>query len=245
MVIALQEAGHTVDVIEGRYEGDGSDYLSGIMGVNYDYVINCVGHGSIPEAEADPVGAYRLHVMLPIQLDQRFIYSKIINFSSGFCANSNYPTEPHYFNYDHNSKYIASKQALENLVRTSDHSVAIRVTNLYGKHRWDKCFPGKIEKNDVMQLPNNVIVPTPTDWLAKEVVSNLGHLMVGLVYNAAPLGSTTVVEWGKYIKADIYTNGLDHSRPRNCAIGYNMPNPINLTDWESLWLKFVLKNVSI
>lgn len=108
----------------------------------------------------------------------------------------------------------------------------IRVCNLYGVHRVLRCFPWKLLRNDkdspIYSLPVNNIIPTPTDWLAKEIHKRLDSLPKSI----APQGMTTTFMWGREILPHkIEPGDIDPLRP-----GFPiLTDPESKETWQELW----------
>lgn len=134
--------------------------------------------------------------------------------------------------------YSASKIALEKLAESSHNLFVARVGTLYGKHLPLRTFPGKLKNNYPnpckLTLPNNPIQPTPTSWLAWQIIMKIEAFMEGpKVLDMAPSGKTTFFDWGKSILGDDYeitSHGLDEKYNN-----YRLLSSKGNTSWERLW----------
>lgn len=163
--------------------------------------------------------------------------AKIITFSTSFIADPSDPTNPKKQGQP-KSLYALSKKMMEDyiLVSNNPNLKCIRVTNLYGKHYPEKCFPYKIANDpNVKILATNEVVPTPTNELAKKLVENFDKIINSdyPILHAAPKGSCSIAAWGRLIKPEIEYGSLDPLRPPTCAIG----SFFEWENWQTLWEK--------
>lgn len=109
-----------------------------------------------------------------------------------------------------------------------------RVGSLYGRHFPERCFPYKVLRNRPASLPTNPITPTPTEWLAKEVLKIIREKKQG-VFQIKPFGQTTPHAWAAKELGVITEIGMmDSYRP---YIPMPELNP-NAPHWLDLWKKY-------
>jgi dTDP-4-dehydrorhamnose reductase len=203
-----------------------------------DHVWVTAGAGSIEDAKKDFTPYVDLHIRLVMELAQAQPASPFVlhTFSTNYVVNPEA------------SLYAFSKHCMENLLsilnRTHPTNV-YRVESLYGFHKPLRCFPYKLIKNNPLPgeitLPSNQVTPTPTAWVAKMLLSNLKVLSESSgVYNLTPLGSLSVMEWGKMILGSSYcigTKGWNKSRPAVSKLGCDIPGAED-EDWRDLWEQY-------
>lgn len=170
----------------------------------------------------------KTHVLLPYGLIQRFPNSKIILFSTMYLHN------------DHDGKmshYALTKKTMETMAIKYHNVTIYRVGSLYGTHFPTKTFPGKIVSkllnNESLTFPVNIVAPTPTAWLAEQLVNNLNPN--ARLLNLCPSGFVSIYDWAKLIAKQL-------NKEVKCNL-FDDPNyPGDCTDWlsdkdswESLW----------
>lgn len=162
---------------------------------------------------------WELNIIHNRELRSAYPKAKIVAFSS------NAALEPS------RSHFARIKCELEREGETLGISV-IRVCNLYGNHIPSRCFPGKLVRNNnvspIFSLPRNNVVPTPTDWLAKEIHRRFYNLPSVI----APQGITTTHFWGQEILERKVNEGeFDPLRP-NYPI---LSDSGSKQTWGELW----------
>lgn len=126
-----------------------------------------------------PHNLWHQNITTNIDLCRNFPKSRVLAFSSNSAMEC------------WRTPYASIKASMENIpIKNFEF---IRVGNLYGKHKKDLTFPGKLLLNTVIALPVNPIVPIPTDWFAKRFFD--GHLNQRLL----PCGVTSPHYWGQVI----------------------------------------------
>jgi len=196
-----------------------------------------VGAGSVEQAKANYLPFIDLHIKLPIELAQNLNDMTYLHVFS-----TDYVLDKRLDNWPMNrSLYALSKDSMEEALTFMDRpkTCVYRVGSLYGTHKPNKCFPYKLKKNSLKNeptLPINFVTPTPTDWLASVLISNLPFAQNSMaIFNVAPEGCVSVVEWGSLIlDKKIKESGIDISRPANSEIGCDLPHQIKNT-WLDLW----------
>jgi len=193
--------------------------LFGIKDPNNCIVWNAIGAGSIPEADENFQPSMIAHLGLAADLDQTLPKgTTIINFSTDYAA------EPSL------SRYAFSKTIMEHYINNfaGPKVFCIRVANLYGTHRPENTLPYKLLKNSdkIKSLPGNLITPTPTEWLAKKLLTidwekheemciNLPTMYgVNRTYPLGPKKSMSVKDFGEMVlnkKLDL--GEADYKRP--------------------------------
>jgi dTDP-4-dehydrorhamnose reductase len=217
----------------------------------------CVGAGSVAEALADPGTANQLHVEIPSMIaNNRPAGSRFVAFSSDYAADEQFP------NYASKtgkprSLYAEMKQTLEwAMVGAGRHTACIRVGSLYGDHKPEKTFPGKIlrkfgfDKNRI-RLPLNMVTPTPTRWLAGQLCGNLDSMFsdrAAVIHHCAPKGSVSVRDWAIMILSGLRWYGsvvrepwYDEARPLVSALGCTVGE--NPHHWHYLWSQYFDRRV--
>lgn len=216
--------------------------LSDLKEYNPSVLWYTVGAGSVSQAKQDFLPFIGLHLKALIRLKQELPLCKIITFSTDYCADSRFPTSPNIT--DPNSLYAYSKAWVEDYVnfmyKENPNIHAVRIGSLYGSHFPEKTFPGRLRANfssqQVVKLPINLATPTPTSWLAKILVENLGDIG-NPVHHLAPSEPITISNWGRTIlgpQYEVVDNGLDTSRPEISDLGNDIScdNPSCLYLWE-------------
>lgn len=220
--------------------------LEDLKKVNPDYIWITAGGGSVEQANKDFAGVVHTHSVMPIEIMKAFPTNvKIILFSSDYVANEEYPNDPFKRTSKPRSLYALSKiwmeEAFEFLNR--DNACVIRVGSLYGKHFYQRSFPGKLASRfpepDKIVLPTNVIVPTLTAWVAEVLVKQIDYLCMSptkKIYHCAPKGNVSVINFGRMILGEGYrfeSRGVDQSRPEKSGLGCNFFE--SAPQWDELW----------
>jgi len=207
-----------------------------------DHIWVTVGAGSVEGAKKDLVPYIDLHIRLPAELLQKMPEETTLHFFS-----SNYVFE------SHQSLYAKTKATMEDLIISirRPNTYVYRVESLYGTHRPEKTFPGKFlarnPKPGKIELPKNLVTPTPTAWIAKMLV-NSGRLQYSF-HNIAPTGAVSVAEWARLVvdnpKYEIIASFRDFERPSDSKINCTLPehNVSSLADvsWLELWNQYYKK----
>lgn len=207
--------------------------------IQANYVWCTVGAGSVESAKEDFRRHLDLHVRLPVELSQRLPEdTRLILFSTDYLDEEGYGPR---------SLYALSKQMMEKALHMSGRKNyrIYRVGSLYGSHKPEECFPGKLMKRfreaQPIELPKNSCRPTPTKWLAQEVLDHQRETVPKFMipeWTIAPQGKTTVHEWGSLIlkDCDIPVKPFDTERPcalpRGNRFGWMDDK---LPDWRVLW----------
>lgn len=172
-----------------------------------------VGGGSVPEAkigtETHPRARY-LNEILPSTLNIDVPPScKVVYFSTDYVADEENPSDPTKHTSVIRSEYAKQKLAMEHwlLSQNKPNRAIVRVTSLYGIHKPEKTFPGKILKNFAdkkgrLLFPQNKVTPTPTRWLASVLVNNFSKLFdegKTSIHHCAPKGNISVKNWAKMV----------------------------------------------
>lgn len=218
-----------------------TSYWPEILAIDPDVVWYCVGFGSVKEAVADPETARAIHVNLAEHLAKRLPDGKrLILFSTDYCADHEEADNPRAQTRYSKSFYANLKIEMENLI---DHfnrpqTAVIRVGSLYGHHKPDKTFPGKVlnnfayNENQSITLPSNYVTPTPTRWAARMLVTHLDKLTNNdhaTRHHLAPLGNVSVSDWAKMI-----LDGLVDPKQFNQFLYVDQERPI----WSNLKCSF-------
>lgn len=231
-----------------RFPDDG---IKEIIYQNPDVVWCTVGAGSVAQAKQDFRPFLELHVNLPLLLMQALPdTAQIVLFSTDYVAHPASLASPTMRNRFPRSLYAMSKSWMEDLavMRCPEPLTrrvrVIRVGSLYGHHRPEKTFPGRLlasyPKPDTLHLPQNLVTPTPTAWLAEFIVRHLDTVFedTSVVHHCAPLGNISVLNWGKRILGEeykIFSKGFDPERPRESNLQCSFAFP---PQWQELWEKY-------
>ena len=200
------------------------------MAEDADVVWYTIGHGSVSEANAAPDMAVELHCGYPLKLAK--ISNRLMYFSTDYVKSTPKTVNP-------KSMYALSKWMFEQAIcRLSiDNVTVFRVGSLYGTHKPEKTFMHRVvtynKKNPgVIELPSNVVTPTPTSWIAQEVVKNLD--CAGEVYEIAPSGGVEVWEWAKtfWPEREFVAGNRDRNRPEVPTLVHSFGSA---PDWSTLW----------
>ena len=210
-----------------------------------DYVWVTAGAGSVESVKENFELGVFTHVTMPLEIMRSAPNgTRIVLFSSDYVAHEDFPGDPTKRTSKPRSLYAMTKLWLEEgfdfLERPN--SVVIRVGSLYGKHFYEKTFPGKLTQRypepDKIVLPTNVIVPTLTRWAAEVLLRHSEFMFYGpmkKVYHLAPRGQVNVLNFGRLILGEGYrfeAKGLDLNRPRLSQLGCSFGEA---PDWLELW----------
>lgn len=209
---------------------------------HYDYIWCCAGAGSVEAAKSDIAKTLDTHVTLPADMMQGMDpKTKLIFFSSTYCASEEKPENPQFQVDTPRSLYAYSKCFMERLIlaHKQPNVACVRIGTLYGNHRPEKTFPGKMKALPKGQhiMPRNVVSPTPTWWLAEYLIRNLDHLFGGYpIHHVSPQGFVPTHTWAKMILGEQYTildGDFDRERPPaaviDCTLAERPPS------WVDLW----------
>lgn len=202
-----------------------------------DHIWVTVGAGSVEQAKANYLPFIDLHIKLPVELAQNINEMTYLHVFS-----TDYVIDKRLDNWPMNkSLYALSKDCMEEALQfiNRPRTRIYRIGSLYGTYKPNKCFPYKLKKNSLKNeptLPINFVTPTPTDWIASNLINNLPFIKNDMeVFNVAPEGCVSVVEWGSIIlNRKLNDSGIDSSRPCNSEIGCDLPHQIKNT-WLDLW----------
>jgi len=243
--------------------GNGAILLSRSEGLNFkdlitfdtvrdlapDCVWIAVGGGSVEEAKptaSTHETAKYLNQTLPITLNYDLpATTRIIFFSTDYCADEKSPSNPESYTSSPKSEYAKQKLEMEIKILTSNipNRAIIRVGSLYGFHKPWRTFPGKIisNKKRPISLPQNLVTPTPTRWLAFTLANSLDVLFSeegSKIHHCAPEGNVSVANWGRTILTpdEIILrdekNKFDKERPEVSKLGCSF---VEVDDWLDIW----------
>lgn len=227
---------------------EGFDLLKSIpliLALQPDYVWVTAGAGSVEFCKKNPGKAFDTHLLLPIDLIEAMPENcKVGLFSTDYIADENDMTNPNKMTSKPKSIYALTKMAMESCVKimARPNVSVFRVSSLYGVHFPLKTFPGKLLERYPnpceVALPQNVISPTSTEWIAEAIIGSLPILFsaVGpMFYNCAANGGTTVMNFGRKVLGDGYilqSKGMDWERPAYSSIGCSF---MLAPTWEQMW----------
>ena len=177
-----------------------------------DFLWLSVGGGSVPDCKVGhpnhPHSVF-LNTILPVSLNRDLPESmKIIFFSTDYVAGEGDPNNRNLVVKKPRSEYAKQKIDMERQIITENkpNRTIVRVSSLYGIHKPEKTFPGKILKNFAhsnikINLPLNRVSPTPTRWLAFCLNKNLDKFVSRETerQHCAASGNISVKDWGKVI----------------------------------------------
>lgn len=202
-------------------------------------VWNAIGAGSIVEADKYFGTSLDAHLRLPAELEQTLPKGvTIVNFSS------DYASQPEL------SRYAFSKSIMEEYVNNfaRPKTFCIRVANLYGSHKPRGTLPYKLIQNrsKIESLPENIIAPTPTEWLASSLIDiDWNELETksqkNRTWHLAPIGMS-VREFGELIlNKKLKSSGFDKGRPMSYYMGSDFGKAYVNQLWEKSSLKKLLE----
>lgn len=219
-----------------------------LMDLSPDVVWVTAGSGSVEKAHTHDglQSTIETHTYLPISLALS-LPNKVglVVFSSDYAASEADPGNPARHNQRARSLYACSKVWMEHGLITLKRSktAIVRVGSLYGIHFPDRTFPGKIIMKYPhpceVQLPANLIAPTPTDWAAGIAAKNMDKLFSSegtTVHHLAPFGNTNITGFAKRILGkdyNIVSKGFDQMRPQFSSLGCSLTNV--KSPWHDLW----------
>lgn len=153
----------------------------------------------------------------------------------------------HYLNQDPHgslSTYSATKRDMEKMCGGFPNAYIFRVGSLYGTHLPGRTFPGKIVPKlmrlDPLILPQNHVSPTPTEWLAEQLLWRFDPATKLQVIS--PSGSFSVYDWGVMVsdslaRGNIKKGILDESYPYHSqGMTYGCTNEAD--DCWRLWNRY-------
>jgi len=166
-------------------------------GVQYDYIINCIGKPNLEYCENNHVETEYSNFGIVNDIILHYSNSKIINFSSyyvyddyGECTEESKTTKKY--------KYCEQKLNSENLIK---NGVSFRIGKLFG-HK-DLLKQNKLTeyiiKNNEITLDNVLFNPTSLNQVFNIIKFELKHNNLFGVYNLSNYGHTTHYDYGCYI----------------------------------------------
>ncbi len=213
------------------------EHRARILSEHFDVIWNCIGGGSVAEAKADPAKAALIHHDVPLALANGLRdETKLVLFSTDYAAAEHQPNRAAFRTDSPRSIYAALKCEMENSVMALRRTnvTIVRVGSLFGPFHPDRTLPGKIIKNfgfstGLIRLPDNEITPTPTIWLANELVESLTDLFGSQhcsIHHAAPNGNISVKDFGRFVLKGLRDGAdfnsatyVDQERPEFSALG--------------------------
>lgn len=210
------------------------------------------GFGSVEACEKDLVGAVETHVNLPLEIARDAPETVRVGiFSTDYAASESHPGNPNHRVQRPRSFYALTKMWMEDataLLSRGNMSV-FRVCSLYGEFYPEKTFPGKIAIYRPDALPTNIVVPTPTWWIAQTLVHYLdGHNTLfsptaKYIHHVAPQGpGIRISDWGRLVlgRAGIVRDlPADKKRPLSSNLGCSLPG--QAPTWQELWNQHLLR----
>lgn len=219
---------------------------------DFDYIWYTVGQGSVLQAKENIEDAKTIYGRACRQiLLTAPASSKLIFFSTDYVADEDEPGNPKKITESYLSDYAYVRAKSEEVMLSIDrvNSTIIRLGSLFGTHKPLNTFPGRLLKNfgtdvDVrVRLPQNLVTPTPTLWLASVLVTHidLAFSPTGMTrHHCAPIGNVSCLDWGKFVLAGIrepsaFSSDIfyDEERPKISSLGASFL-PENW-HWNELW----------
>lgn len=221
-----------------------------------DVVWLTAGYGSVEEASNNPATAAYFHVQLPVKLRETLPEtSKLVVFSSDYAASEEYPRDPKQKTVTPRSLYAKLKRRMEEDLEFHSFgpTAIVRVCSLYGTHKPEKCFPGKVIRKEAvtpegerLTFPQNVVTPTPTRWLARMLALHFEKLFDGdgvKISHCAPAGNVSVHDWAKFSLEGIagqerftyFPKGFDEQRPKVSSLCCSFAE---VPHWYDLWKQY-------
>lgn len=243
--IALEREGADVTIFTRSTGFDWEKHTAAVQAVEPTHIWITAGFGSVDQCAKDIKGALETHVAMPVHLAQSLPDTVSIGmFSSDYVAYQEDLSNPLKFANRPRSLYAVTKLSLELMMSAlrRPNTTTFRVGSLYGTHFPDRCFPGKITSRYPspcrVELPNNMVCPTPTRWAAETIVKNLGKCFDGrkwMAHNVAPSGRVSVADWGRSVLGpgyEVVDSGLDKARPMDSGLLCTLQEP---PPWDALW----------
>jgi dTDP-4-dehydrorhamnose reductase len=240
----LTSKGHKVVIMTRSTGFSWPESLDQIKAHNPECVWVCAGAGSVESCKRDFDNAVSTHVTMPIGLVRGLPPQvKLVIFSSDYAANEDDGSNTEKINHNPRSLYAATKVWLEQAFKFHNrpNSCIVRIGTVYGKHLYDKTFPGKVHSRypnpSSATFPVNWVCPTPSKWIADVLVRNYDRLFKtpAVTHHVAPKGGVTVTSWAKMILGEGYiieSKGFDQERPLSSNLGCSLETA---PEWRDLW----------
>lgn len=218
-----------------------------------DVLWYCVGFGTVAEAKAAETTdiAEFVHYTVPTIL-AKFAAShvRLVVFSSDHAADEAHADRTARHNPTPRSHYAALKVKMERTLRYFDRpqTAIVRIGSLYGVHKPQETFPGKVLRSFagsdmIISLPENLVTPTSTMWLAWLLITHQDSLfsdMGATLHHAAPDGNVSVRDWAIMIlegvrglsafdQAQLFDDERPHYSALSCSIG------VQRWHWHDVW----------
>lgn len=217
----------------------------------------CVGGGSVAEAKSEEWEVanrcFHLNCAVPQFLCENLDpETKLVLFSSDYAADEDRPDVPFSTTARPRSEYSRQKIHMERMVFRLDRprTTVVRVGSLYGFHKPERTFPGKIIShfgfNELKsKLPCNIVVPTPTRWVAGVLIRNLEKICLDgepSIEHLGPSGGVSVKDWARFVLTglrwesafDKRDDFFDMERPLISGLGNSLEPHAN-PHWHDLW----------
>lgn len=216
-------------------------------GINYDYVINCIGKPDLEYCETNKEETDYSNRDIIKDIIKYYPTSKIINFSSYYVYDDfHICTELSNVTYKYN--YTRQKLEGEQLIK---NGVSFRVGKLFGHsqvHKQNK-LTEYIIKNDFLSLDEISFNPTSLDQIIRVLEYELKNNIFFGVYNLANNNITTHYEYGVFISKILDINKNITKLPKQNRIFHNygkftmdcnkIKKHINLHSWEDDMVKYL------
>ena len=241
---ALHNRGRSVHLVTKRMGFSWPDTgLAFIKQFNPSHVWICAGHGSVMESVSDFQNQVATLFTMPVDIRNVVpLGTKVCIFSTDYVADENDALNRNAFTHNPRSAYASTKLLLEQTLLRQGHpfTAIVRIGSVYGHHYPLKSFPGKVISNSFgstcMIMPANVVTPTPSWWIARELITHIEQLFQSStqVFHLMPKGSCSLAEWARlFLHIPVETKERDLTRP-------SIPGGIGSSfcetqDWITLW----------
>jgi dTDP-4-dehydrorhamnose reductase len=208
-------------------------------GVDYDYVINCIGKPNLEYCEDNIEESYYSNCGIVSDILKHYPKSKIINFSSyyvyddeGFCTEESQVTNEYH--------YCSQKLESESLVT---NGVTFRVGKLFGDEDLSQNkLTEYIIQNHTLTLDNVLFNPTSLKQVLDIVNHELTTNSLNGVYNLSNSGYVSHYEYGCFISKILGKEKTLHRIERHNRVFHNygkflmdtskLNSMVGLTPWE-------------
>lgn len=218
LILGQGNLGHSLKA----HLGDEAEFFNHIIGTvwpniePYDVIWYCIGAGSVAEAKHFPDVAMQKHLQWPLALARKLRPDqKLVTFSSDYAEQ---------FQLSH---YAMSKYFMELALEKFPNTYCYRVSSLYGTTKPWKTFPGKILTrlfmNDEIRLSRNMVLPTPTDWLAEKVWDHVQNRETRFAY-IVPNTGVQAVDWARWVFDELHRQAPEVLREKTPRVDTNYFN---------------------
>jgi dTDP-4-dehydrorhamnose reductase len=186
----------TVDILSTRKLYDN--------GIQYDYVVNCIGKPNITYCELNKEETDYSNRDIISDIKKYYPSSKIINFSTYYVYNNEgicNEDSPVTYKYNYTRQKLEAEQLITN-------GVTFRTGKLFGHpniNKQDKLTEHIIKNNDLF-LDNIHFNPTSLIQILRVINHEIKYNVFNGIYNLANDGTTTPYEYGLFINKILNSN---------------------------------------